>query len=939
MNLRWYFWKYKKCCMKKFPLLLLLIALCCQGFSQVMIDNLATPYKQDFDSLANTGTSSALPAGWLFAESGQGANTTYAADNGSSNSGNTYSYGATGSTERAFGTLLSGSVTPTIGAYFSNNSGNTITSITINYIGEEWRLGAAGRVDTLNFQYSTTATGLISGSFINADSLDFATPNTTATAGAIDGNIAANRVQKSYTITGLSIVSGTTFFIRWQDVNVTSNDDGLAIDDFTMTFNGAGLPPCTAPLTQPAALTFSNITNTGILGSFTAASTAADEYLVIVSTTNNLSAVPENGKTYSEDDALGNGTVINSSSATTFSAASLTPGTAYYFTVFALNSLCSGGPVYNITSPLAGSAATTTPPACVAPSAPPAALNLNASNTSINGSFNDTAGADGYLIIRSTNSTFTFTPVNGTSYSIGQTVGNTNTGTVIKYGQGTTFSTSGITPNTTYYFFGYSVSGFNCVGGPLYNATSTQGSITTTNNSSDEPSGYYLAATGKNCADLKTTLKTIISTGNQPKTYGDLWNQYQVSDIKPREVGPGISSEVIWDIYSDNPAGPDPYNFTPGPISTGGQQDNGTSTSSEGQYYNREHTVPLSWFNGNTGSSGPATDYLHIFPTDKIVNSTRNNYIYGEVATVIYTSANGSKLGTSAVAGITDTVFEPVNAYKGDVARAFLYFVTRYQDNMPNWTGGTQGSRAFDPTIYPSVDIPYLKLMLKWNTQDPVSQKEKDRNNAAYVYQGNRNPFIDHAEYADLVWNASCPGLSALPVDIIFFGGKLAGDKVLLEWTVENEVNFDRYEVERSINGTAYKKIVEVKAENLGNYKFSDNADALKGRRVYYRLKRVDKDGHFKYSEVFTLHIPLNTRFSVYPNPASSYIQLQINNAVTGNVNIQVTDVTGRVLQEHKITGNESNIRLSTSNLNNGTYLIKLIYNNGQYVQKVVVSK
>ncbi len=191
--------------MKKFSLFLLLTPLYFSGFSQVMIYNLANPYKQDFDSLSNTGTSSILPAGWLFAESGTGANTTYAADNGSSNSGNTYSYGATGSTERAFGTLLSGSVTSTIGAYFSNNSGSTITSITINYFGEEWRLGVAGRADTLKFQYSTNATSLTSGTFINVDSLDFDTPNTNATVGVIDGNAAGNRLQKSYTITGLSI--------------------------------------------------------------------------------------------------------------------------------------------------------------------------------------------------------------------------------------------------------------------------------------------------------------------------------------------------------------------------------------------------------------------------------------------------------------------------------------------------------------------------------------------------------------------------------------------------------------------------------------------------------------------------------------------------------------------------------------------------------------
>jgi hypothetical protein len=127
------------------------------------------------------------------------------------------------------------------------------------------------------------------------------------------------------------------------------------------------------------------------------------------------------------------------------------------------------------------------------------------------------------------------------------------------------------------------------------------------------------------CATLKTTIKTIISANTFPQSYGDLWTQYQLSDIKPREVGSG-SANVIWDIYSDNPTGTDPYNFTPGTNQCG-------NYSGEAVCYNREHSVPQSWFSGNTGSAGSATDYLHIFPTDGYVNGKRANFIYGEVAT------------------------------------------------------------------------------------------------------------------------------------------------------------------------------------------------------------------------------------------------------------------------------------------------------------------
>jgi hypothetical protein len=108
---------------------------------------------------------------------------------------------------------------------------------------------------------------------------------------------------------------------------------------------------------------------------------------------------------------------------------------------------------------------------------------------------------------------------------------------------------------------------------------------------------------------------------------------------------------------------------------------------------------------------------------------------------------------------------------------------------------------------------------------------------------------------------------------------------------------------------------------------------------VYYRLKEVDKDGSYKLSEVFSINVPFNTKFSVYPNPASSHIQIQMNRNVNGNVAVQVTDALGQVLKQHTFALSGSNVRLSTSGLTSGTYLVKLIYNGEQYIQKVIVAK
>jgi endonuclease I len=450
------------------------------------------------------------------------------------------------------------------------------------------------------------------------------------------------------------------------------------------------------------------------------------------------------------------------------------------------------------------------------------------------------------------------------------------------------------------------------------------------------PAGYYNSATGLNCAPLKTALKTIITNGHTNQGYTALWSQYMVSDVKPREVGSG-SASVIWDIYSDNPTGTDPYNFTPG-TGTGGQQDQGTGGTSEGQFYNREHSVPLSWHSGSTGSFS-GSDYHHVFPTDKKVNGERANFPYGKVATATFTSLNGSKLGSSAVAGITGTVFEPRDEYKGDVARAFLYFVTRYESDMTTWGSNADAAQAFEPNTFPSVDIAYLKLMIEWHNQDPVSQKEIDRNNAAYTYQGNRNPFVDFPQYVNQVWNSTCPGLSALPVDVILFTGQLNNNIISLNWKVATEINLDRYEIERSFNGTEYSFIGTVKAEGKSSYVYNDNIESFRGRRVYYRLKKTDKDGRFSYTAVFTLHIPMNTKFTIYPNPASSVIKLQLNSNSNEMVNISISDIAGRIVYIKNMKAINGVIDIPTISFGAGSYIVRLSMNGEEYSQRVLVIK
>lgn len=217
-----------------------LLFLCPTPASAQTVSLAGGTYSQNFDTLSNTAgstTNTVLPTGWLLNETGGGArdNEQYAVDTGASNTGDTFSYGSAGSTERALGSIRSGTLIATYGACFTNQTGGTLASIDVAYTGEQWRLGTAARSDRLDAQISLDATSLTTGTWTDVDTLDFSTPNTGGTAGARDGNAAGNRTAIAASITGLAIANGATFCLRWSDVDATSADDGLAIDDFTLT--------------------------------------------------------------------------------------------------------------------------------------------------------------------------------------------------------------------------------------------------------------------------------------------------------------------------------------------------------------------------------------------------------------------------------------------------------------------------------------------------------------------------------------------------------------------------------------------------------------------------------------------------------------------------------------------------------------------------------
>ena len=242
------------------------------------------------------------------------------------------------------------------------------------------------------------------------------------------------------------------------------------------------------------------------------------------------------------------------------------------------------------------------------------------------------------------------------------------------------------------------------------------------------PTGYYDGTAGLTGAALKTKLSQIITNGHQTKSYDNLYNGYPSTDSDNYYEKDGS----VLDIYSENPSGKDPYVYQHGSKQCG-------SYKVEGDCYNREHVFPQGYFNS---ASPMVSDIHHIVPTDGKVNGNRSNFPFGKVGTANFVSANGSKRGTSASPNYSGTVFEPIDEFKGDVARMILYFATRYESKLSSF----KDNDILTNSAFPGVEAWELAVLKEWHTNDPVSQREIDRNNAAYTYQGNRNPFIDQPE-------------------------------------------------------------------------------------------------------------------------------------------------------------------------------------------------
>jgi len=283
------------------------------------------------------------------------------------------------------------------------------------------------------------------------------------------------------------------------------------------------------------------------------------------------------------------------------------------------------------------------------------------------------------------------------------------------------------------------------------------------------PAGYYDSAEGKVGAALKTALFEKIKNPTfwQGK-YSNAASFFNVNDRAP--AIPGFPNGYIWDMYSDIKL--------PNWIGTGTDA------------LNREHNLPKSWFGVSSGSEDTFSigcDYNNLYPSNAKANSAKSNYPLGEVnMNLTVTFNNGvSKVGKSSIpinnGAYNGSVFEPADEYKGDFARNYMYMVTCYEDYAQKWTT-SYGMTMLENNTFPTFTTYSINLLMKWHRQDPVSQKEIDRNEAVYSVQGNRNPFVDHPEYAEYIWGDQEPPITdtfSVGYQNLYVDSKIVGEIII----------------------------------------------------------------------------------------------------------------------------------------------------------------
>lgn len=827
------------------------------------------------------------------------------------------------------------------------------------------------------------------------------------------GTVVSRGASSSFSSTGLN--AGTIYYHFVFSIKSTSCTGGPKYLTTTPLTGSATtlLPACVTPAAQPTALAFSGVTSTSINGSFTAA--VANEYLVVRSLSSSLSANPVDGTVYNAGNALGGGTVVQRSTATSFSATGLSVGTTYFFFVYSINSAgCSGGPKYRTTAPLTGSQATAAN-ACVAPTAQPTALNFSSvTQTSMNGSFTASA-ADEFLVVRSLNSSLSANPVDGTVYSAGNALGG---GTVIQRSNATSFSSTGLTASTTYYYFVFALNS-NCSGGPVYlsaaplsGSQATAANSTTLNyyfgnlhshssssdgNKEDLTKGpadnYAFAKTalcmdflgisehnhtgagmhlvdwqpGRNAAAAATTSTFVglygmewgvISGGGHVIVYGmdSLigWepNEYQIYVPKSVYTGAGGLFEKINNhgnnalAYLAHPNTSDfnnlagtAYNAAADNAIVGSTVESGPAFSTTTNYTNPASMTDVGYYRTMLGKGyhlGPTIDHDNHYMTFGKTAKTRlvilapalseNNLLQSMREMKFYASedcgaaidfrVNNQPVG-SIFTGIGAPVITVGSTTTSPVTSLTLFYgVPGSGVAATSVATSTTGTLAFTHTALANLATGYYYCDITEADgtrilTSPIWYTRNDAGNGPH----------------------SITSLFTINED----------NRVVVKWTTRNEEAAQQFVIERSLDGGHTFEPIGLTNGN-GATPFTNtyvlNDDAPSTGLSLYRLVQKNSDGKTAFTDVKAVNRTGAefTYMSVYPNPVHGLLAVKLNAPAAQKTTIEIFDISGRRLltQNIAIVEGDQTLSVNMGALQSGSYIIKTVIG-GRVMMKQVV--
>ncbi len=396
---------------------------------------------------------------------------------------------------------------------------------------------------------------------------------------------------------------------------------------------------------------------------------------------------------------------------------------------------------------------------------------------------------------------------------------------------------------------------------------------------------YYSGSYNKHEQDLKTSLKTITGQGYNSLSYsGARDNMYGSID----NVGGDVTC-----VYTGRVA---TFNTRPGANSN---------------QFNCEHTFPQGFFNQNLPMR---SDIHHLFSTDVTSNSQRGNYKFGIVTGNPSWSVGGSKKGSNG----SQTIFEPRDAQKGQVARALFYFVLRYQD----YSNHVQGQEA---------------ILRTWFDQYLPTAADIQRNNDIYGLQNNRNPFVDYPQLLKRIHTIS--GTSVAPSNSGLYVSRTALD-------MTGKTDSTLYTISIVNVGNTEVTMTDFRISNTTNFDF-ENAQSdrllLPGEGFEIRLRvtptlvtsvsevlsfdtdvsgmaSVDIQLNGGWTDLSTTDISKKSDVVMFPNPAHDQVSISWENHT--NYEVRIFNVRGEtVISKSVYAGREI---LNLKELAKGMYIVEI---------------